>query len=108
METCAFTITFNTDDWSNSIPNLELENAGYVEEDGFSVTETKSTLDNWPNAGYTKGYYYFNINSSDSNIYAFKILGRADGTMVKEVSNANAHVFFIKSDDEKWYMIKVL
>lgn len=43
-------------------------------ETDFAVTEKKSTIENWPNGGYTKGFYYYQLNFNKASA-KFKIKG---------------------------------
>lgn len=96
---------YNTDDWSSSIANLDLKDAEYITETDFAVTESVSTLENWPNLGYTMGYYYYKLELDDFN-YDFKVKGSINKTILHEVSKKRQDVFFIKTP--KWYLIRRL
>ncbi len=95
---------YGTKDWSKSLANINHVPNHNVKKTGFSVTESKTTLQNWPNQGYTKGYYYYDINFKNHKT-SFKIKDRKNKKPMHEVSKKGYDFFFIKAL-YKWYIVK--
>lgn len=64
---------FGRDDKGISIANMMLIEQGsalqrQLRQIDFAVTEKKSTWENWPNTGYTKGYYYHELTLGSAKV----------------------------------------
>jgi hypothetical protein len=75
-----------------------------VEKTGFSVTESKTTLQNWPNQGYTKGLYYYEI-TLEGNKETFKVEHRKGRTPVSERSRKGDDFMFLNYNG--WHLIRL-
>ena len=75
-----------------------------VEKTGFSVTESKTTLQNWPNQGYTKGLYYYEITLKGKKD-AFKVEHRKGEKPVSERSRKGDDFMFLNYNG--WHLIRL-
>lgn len=92
-------ITTNTSDLI-SLPPL----ANCIKKTGFSVTDSKTTIQNWPNQGYTAGLYYYEINLKGKK-ENFKVKDHKGKTPVTELSRQGDAFMFINY--KGWHLVRL-
>lgn len=92
-------ITVATDDLLSFPPS-----ANCIKKTDFSVTDSKTTIQNWPNQGYTKGLYYYEINLKGKK-ELFKVEDRKGKTPVRERSREGDNFMFLHY--KGWHLIRV-
>lgn len=78
--------------------------ANCLKKTDFSVTVSKTTLQNWPNQGYTKGLYYYEINLKDKK-EAFKVEDSKGKNPVIELSRQGDDFMFIHC--KGWHLLRL-
>lgn len=105
---------YNREDKGYSIANMMLkekqQQAGsnlqkrLVETD-FAISEKKSTLENWPNAGYTRGFYYYQLNF-DNATAVFKVENNIKSkNKVRVFGKEKAPICFL-TGQKGWFLVQ--
>lgn len=105
---------YNRTDKGYSIANMMLQDqqqrAGInlqkrLVETDFAISEKKSTLENWPNGGYTKGFYYYQLNFNNTSA-VFKIESNIKSrNKIHVFGKEKAPICFL-TGQKGWFLVK--
>lgn len=78
--------------------------ANCIKNTGFSVTDSKTTIQNWPNQGYTAGLYYYEINLKGKK-ETFKVKARKGKEPIIELSRQGDNFIFVNY--KGWHLVRL-
>ncbi len=96
-------------DVGRSIANMQLAEktttSDPLKNTAFEVTDQKTTFENWPNTGYTRGWYGYELNVLGGTAQ-FKVLSlkKSGGSGVYYLAKADAPIGFLAG--KGWYLIQ--
>ncbi len=103
----------NRDDKGRSIANMLLleqhKKKGINLQDrlvqiDYAVSEKKTTFENWPNTGYTKAFYYYQLNFNQATA-TFKIEQNVKSkNKIEVIGQEEAPVCFLRGNE--WYVVQ--
>lgn len=92
-------VTTDIDDLIQNPPSGD-----YLKKTGFSVTDSKTTFENFPNTGFTKGFYYYTLKIKNKET-KFKVEALKKRTPIEEISRKGDDFLFLKNNGW-WYLVK--